>query len=396
MAVIPSLLVDIPAAAVRKMTEFFARLPSQMKTPQWVVEASVVEALLFSYKLKDLDVFSPGHALGKKYIKFAACFWTLANNSRPEYLLSTRIIYSMIELFVGTFQEDDLMETDLVALSDSASETIADYIQQLCHGTNGLSRKHTPHARPTETNEKSKSLLSNVQHNLATWFRFVLDVNLPTAKPSPADRRDLRQKVSLATMAAIQQAKAHRSLSINTTNGHDQKHPDSRESATTPVTSGQSFFTWLHTSAVHDVKSAVISNSLTCKLGFEENGDIFPTAREKYLAEKLWRQISVEGRLWNDLGSIERDRRAANLNSVDFPEFSSPQSLQADGDVQTQLRLLAEYEHKCTVRCLEDLMQILEDSGRRQLSLYLQMYYLCCEIYSETCVMYQFGSTTAT
>ncbi|PYH49308.1 terpene synthase family protein [Aspergillus saccharolyticus JOP 1030-1] len=394
-AAIPSLLVDIPAATVRKMAEFFTPLPSQMKTPQWVVEASVVEALLFSYKLKDLDVFSTGNALGEKYIKFAACFWTLANNSRPGYLLSTRIVYSMVELSVGIFQEDDLMERDLVALPDSASETIAEFIEQLCHGTNGLCQDHSSHARPTlETNGKSRSALSNVQHNLAIWFHFVLDVNLATARPSPADRRDLRQEVSLATIAAIQQAKAHRSLSINTTNGHDQKQPDSRESATTPVTSGQSFFTWLHTSAVHDVKSAVVSKSLVCKLGSEEKGDVFPTAREKYLAERLWRQISVEGRLWNDLGSIERDRRAANLNSVDFPEFSSPQSLQADGDVQTQLRLLAEYEHSCTIRCLEDLVQILEDSGRRRLSLYLQMYYLCCKIYSETCVMYHFGSTT--
>ncbi|RAH84596.1 Ent-kaurene synthase [Aspergillus japonicus CBS 114.51] len=395
VAVIPSMLVEIPAATIRKMAGFFARLPSQSKTPKWVVEASVVEALLFSYKLKHLDVFSTGKALGEKYIKFAACFWTLANNSRPEYLLSTRIVYSMVELSVGIFQEDDLMERDLMALPDSASEAIADYIEQLRHSTNGLCRDHPSQGRPTcERNGEARSVLSNVQRNIATWIRFVLDENLATTKPSPADRRDLQEELRMATIAATHQAKGHRSLHNNITNGHTKEHSDSPECAT-PVGNGQSFFTWLHTSAVHDVKSAVVSKSLICKLGSAEKGDVFPTAREKYLAEKLWRQISVEGRLWNDLGSIERDRRATNLNSVDFPEFSSRQSLEADGDVRTQLRLLAEYEHGCTVRCLEDLVQILETSGRRKLSLYLQMYYLCCEIYSETCVMYQFGSTTA-
>lgn len=97
----------------------------------------------------------------------------------------------------------------------------------------------------------------------------------------------------------------------------------------------------------------------------------------------------------NDVGSIERDRLTKNLNSVNFPEFSSPQSLNSDGDVRTQLIQLAEYEHKHTLSCLNDLTQILENSGRHTISLYLQMYHRCCIIYNETCAKYAFGSTTA-
>ncbi|KAF7162580.1 hypothetical protein CNMCM5623_007826 [Aspergillus felis] len=386
-AEIPHKLVDMSTTMVVKMAEYFSRLPSQMETPMWVIQASVIEAILFSYKLKMLDVFSTGKALGDKYIKYAACFWILANNSSPEYLLSTWIIYSMVELSVGIFQEDELMEKSLANLPDSTTRNITGYIDELCHET-ALCKDNSLHGPSSGTNisdvdEGTLTLLKSIQQNIGVWFRFVLDDNI---KPntSPYDRRELQEELKMATFAATQQAKAHKSL-----NG-SLPHSDTER---VTLGTGQTFYNWLHTSAVHDVKSALVSKYLICKIG--NGGDVFTTAREKYLAEKLWRQISIEGRLWNDLGSIERDRLASNLNSVNFPEFSSPQSIKSDGDVETQLTRLAEYEHKCTLSCLDDLTRILEKSGRRRISLYLQMYYRCCVIYSETCVTYAFGSTTA-
>ena len=388
LAEIPHMLVNVSTAMVLKMTDYFSRLPSQMETPKWVIQASVIEAILFGYRLKTLDVFSTGGALGEKYIKYGACFWTLANNSSPEYLLSTWVVYSMIELSIGIFQEDELMEKSLVNLPDFTTDMIADYIDELCNET-ALCKDSSLHGHSSRTNisdvdEETLTRLKSIRENIGTWFRFVLDGNLK-ANTSPYHRRDLQKELEMSTLAATQQAKAHRSL--------NNRLPHSGTECAT-VSTGQTFYTWLHTSAVHDVKSAVVSKSLVCKIG--NGGDVFPTAREKYLAEKLWRQISVEGRLWNDFGSIERDRLASNLNSVNFPEFSSPQSLLLDGDVGTQLLQLAEYEHKCTLSCLNDLTQILDSTGRQTISLYLQMYYRCCVIYSETCVEYAFGSTTAT
>jgi hypothetical protein len=376
------LVVDMSTTMVHKVAEYFSRLPSQKETPKWVIQASVVEAVLLSHQLKTLDVFSTGNALGEKYIKYGACFWTLANNSSRDYLLSTAVIYSMAELSIGLFQEDELMENSLVNLPDSAAIILAKYMEGLGHDTAIPCIDNAPSGSPFGTNvsdmdEKALARLKKIQQNIRLWFHFALEDNLPT-KTSPYDRQDLRKELKMATLAAIQQAKASRLLK----NG-GLRHVD------------QPFYTWLHSSAVHDVKSAVVSKSLICKIG-SNGGDVFITAREKYLAEKLWRQISVEGRLWNDLGSIERDRAASNLNSADFPEFSSAQSLRADGDVRMQLTRLAEYEHECTLLCLNNLTQILENSGRRTVALYLQMYYRCCVNYSQTCAKYDFASTTAT
>ncbi|KAL4913628.1 terpenoid cyclases/protein prenyltransferase alpha-alpha toroid [Aspergillus aurantiobrunneus] len=373
LAGIPHSLVGLSKSTVFKTAEYFAQLPSQMETPKWVIQASVIEALLFSHRLKTVDVFATGKAFGEKYIKYAACFWTLANNSSPEYLLSTRVVYSMVELSVASFQEDEVMEKSLGELPDPTTKLLADYIEKLYHKTalckdNFFHRDPLPFGTdiPIINMETTSTPLKNVQHNIGLWLRFALGDNL-TTNPSPYDRRALQQEVKVATLAGTQQAKAHKSLN-NGLEGSDTEY--------VAVNTGQTFFTWLHTSAVHDVKYAVVFKSL--------------------LSEKLWRQISVEGRLWNDIGSIERDRVASNLNSVNFPEFSSPHSLKADGDVRTQLMQLAEYEHKYTVLCLKDLTQILESSGRRTSSLYLQVFYLRCMIYSETCVKYAFGSTTAT
>ncbi|KAB8259519.1 terpenoid cyclases/protein prenyltransferase alpha-alpha toroid [Aspergillus pseudonomiae] len=388
LAKIPLKLVDMSTTVIEKMTQYFARLPSQIETPKWVIQASVIEAMLFNNRLKTLDVFSTQKALGEKYIKFAACFWTLANNSSPEYLMSTWTIYSMVELSIGIFQEDELMEKSLTNLPDCATGVIADYIDALCNETAACeddSLGESSYGKSlSDMDEETLTRLENIQQNIGVWFRFVLNDNLK-GTPSSYEKHDLQQELRMAILAAMQQAKAYRPLNSSLA------HSDA-EGVT--ISTGQTFCTWLHTSAVHDVKSGLVSKSLICKIG--DGRDVFPTAKEKYLAEKLWRQISIEGRLWNDVGSIERDRLASNLNSINFPEFSLPQSLKLDGDVKTQLIKLAEYEHKCTLAYLDDLAQILENSGRRRLSLYLQMYYRCCTIYSETCVKYAFGSTTAT
>ncbi|CBF87385.1 hypothetical protein AN9314.2 [Aspergillus nidulans FGSC A4] len=360
-------LVDTSTPTVQKLTSYFARLPSQTETPKWVIQASVIEGILFSCRLKTLDIFSTGKALGDRYIKYAAIFWTLANNARPEYLLSTSVIYSMVELSVGIFQEDEEMEKSLVNLPDAATDAVADYIDKSCHETafcNNVASHATPHGSDISGYDvETRTQLMTIQHNIRLWLRFALVDNLP-ANANSHDIYDLKQEVKMAMIAALQQAKAHKFLN-----------------------SSQTFYAWLHTCAVHDAKSAVVSKSLICKIGHGSN--VFRTAKEKYLAERLWRQVSIEGRLWNDLGSIERDRLTANLNSADFLE-SGPA-----GDVWEQLVQLADFEHKYALLCLDNLTQLLEASGRHRISLYLQMYYRCCEIYNETCVNYEFGSKMA-
>ncbi|KAJ2993054.1 hypothetical protein NUW58_g1962 [Xylaria curta] len=49
-------------------------------------------------------------------------------------------------------------------------------------------------------------------------------------------------------------------------------------------------------------------------------------------------------RIYNDLGSIRRDQEEGALNSVDFPEFVSHESVESKKQV---LHSLGEYEYSC-------------------------------------------------
>ncbi|KAL4995024.1 hypothetical protein BDV10DRAFT_188485 [Aspergillus recurvatus] len=201
----------------------------------------------------------------------------------------------MAELSIGLFQEDEVMEKSLVNLPDSTTKIVARYIDELCHET-AVCTEASLHGPLSETSisgfdEQIRTRLKNIQHNVRLWLHFVLNDNLP-ANTSSRDKRDLQQEVKMAMLAALQQAKAQKSLN-----------------------SRQAFYTWLHTCAVHDVKSAVISKFLIPKIG--QGANVFCTAKEKYLAERLWRQMSIEDRLWNDFGSIEEtDSQRISIQST--------------------------------------------------------------------------------
>ncbi|KAL9069950.1 MAG: hypothetical protein Q9157_005992, partial [Trypethelium eluteriae] len=49
----------------------------------------------------------------------------------------------------------------------------------------------------------------------------------------------------------------------------------------------------------------------------------FPTAKQDYLARDLCRHLASLCRMYNDCGSLGRDRVECNLNSLDFDEFRS-------------------------------------------------------------------------
>ena len=64
-------------------------------------------------------------------------------------------------------------------------------------------------------------------------------------------------------------------------------------------------------------------------------GDCFVGAIQKYLAQVLVRHLAAMCRMYNDYGSIARDRAEQNDNSVNFPEFHG-EAQNADKDVSEE------------------------------------------------------------
>ncbi|KAL9030546.1 MAG: hypothetical protein Q9180_006893 [Flavoplaca navasiana] len=111
-----------------------------------------------------------------------------------------------------------------------------------------------------------------------------------------------------------------------------------------------SYHYWVHTTASAHISGSVAFTFLTCLLGTSNNGqDCFQSAETKYLAQDLSMHLACLARMENDIGSVIRDRKEHNLNSVGFPEFDTGITEEED-DLQErlqQLRRLAAYERQC-------------------------------------------------
>lgn len=70
------------------------------------------------------------------------------------------------------------------------------------------------------------------------------------------------------------------------------------------------------------------------------------------------RHLSTMCRMYNDLGSTERDRDEGNLNSIDFPEFAAHNDMKS---MQKALLTLADYERQAYMDALSRLDKIRAD-----------------------------------
>lgn len=118
---------------------------------------------------------------------------------------------------------------------------------------------------------------------------------------------------------------------------------------------------WVHTTSSSHVAGSVIFAFLICLLGASMNGqDCFQSAEAKYLAQDLSMHLSSLARMENDIGSVIRDRKEHNLNSIDFPEFDTGTTEEED-DLQKkleQLKRLAAYERDCYKMALAKLKDL--------------------------------------
>lgn len=154
----------------------------------------------------------------------------------------------------------------------------------------------------------------------------------------------------------------------------------SRKSQGTPGLPQQSYHGWVHTTAGPSVASAIVFAFLTCLLHPSTNGqDCFPSAEAKYLAQDLSKHHAAQGRMENDIGSVVRDRKENNLNSVDFPEFGTMG--EEDENLRSkiaELRRLADYEIECCKMAFARLSELRLDKrmihGLRFFSNILDLY----------------------
>ncbi len=77
----------------------------------------------------------------------------------------------------------------------------------------------------------------------------------------------------------------------------------------------------------------------------------------KYVIQDIWLHLGKKTRMENDHPSLARDRKEQNLNSLDFPEFSSAQKRTAEQMKGELIRIILYEKKRCemTLSILEGL-----------------------------------------
>ena len=91
--------------------------------------------------------------------------------------------------------------------------------------------------------------------------------------------------------------------------------------------------------------------------------DCFPSVQEKYVAEAMCRHLAVLCRMYNDYGSLRRDRDEKNLNSINFLDFHGAVETTDEAALKARLYALAEYERGNVERAFVRLQELAQESN---------------------------------
>lgn len=299
--------------------------------PDWKILASMTEATLFQPKLEALRLrIFPREDMAKdKYFAMIPFTWTACNN-RSLTFAPTSLLFKMMIISFLNYQADEYME-GVIAPKFSSSL--------------GKVRKQIGNLFIDDASDSGEP----IDERLPLFVKHVL-ADEDVVRASYWDRKHLRQQLRAFLLAHVDQIEDN--LSFGTQSDKDIFSSGSR-----------TFHDWVHTTSANHTSCPYSLAYFSCLISgsISRGADCFPTARQKYLASDACQHLATMCRMYNDIGSIARDREEGNLNSVDFPDFRSTnmalewEKRSTIDDRKHALFELAEYERNAldeALRCL--------------------------------------------
>ena len=333
-------LVQIRSKDEKRITSMFCKLQCFQSEPAWKIHACVLEALVFLPQLRSslADVLGGEQSAKNEYLSFIPCTWVVVNNIQRLFL-DTYLLWDMMVLTLCNFRVDEFMETTMAQLSEPDLQEAKFVIQTLCK--EWATEKHA---------SCNKATASAVPHSIATCASPPAHRETPTSpSTSPFILTDIRAALSpyvdvilghphIACVSKENHSALSTALSTFLTSHIDQL-------LTNALVSTQnrhpflSFTHWLHTIAAPSVSAPFSFTFLTCLIGG------LPTSTTRYMGIDFGTRVAMMSRMYNDLGSLARDRAEGNVNCADFAELNDGQSSAGDEQiVKGRLEELARYE----------------------------------------------------
>ncbi|KAK8095040.1 hypothetical protein PG997_001725 [Apiospora hydei] len=324
-------LVAVPHDRLRYMAKFFSSLPMFGQDDLWVLEGDILLGWFYQPRLSRAaaDIF-PQHAkeTGNKYLEYIPFTW-IATNRRQGSPLSNKAVFDMMLVSLYTYQLDEFMETcfdSRVGLEDDNGARRM--LKELCEFGNGrqenddvggTSKQETNgHQAGNGTSASPSTQIHEVRAVLHRFTSYLL--NHPAVAQSPAHvRQHLHSQLASCMAAHIDHEEDSRRFAEQQKR---QACSAAFESARHPT-----YYAWVQELGAKKIEAPWVFLVFCCLGAFSAGSSggepFFVGARQNYLANALSQHLAAYCRQYNDYGSVARDRAEENLNSLDFPEFST-------------------------------------------------------------------------
>ena len=385
----------IHSQKIMRLSKFLSSLPTLRKEPSWKILVSVVEGFSFLPQLLDArsKIFPRQQLAEDRYLEYIPCTWMVINNC-DALCLEPFVLWDMMVMSMLDFLVDEYMESTVVKVSETELNSLCIRISALCKGAKAEVDGNSDD--PTQTVEKSAHLnyqeesfrpTSGIETVLKDYIWKVL--NHPGIQNASWQNWSSLQ-AELRTFLLSHLEQIHDNIQLR------RQQPQPQDLATCFLSTRGSHYMWSHTTAAYHTSCALSFNFYICRLkaSSHQHSDFFEYADEKYLAQDLCSHLGTMSRLYNDYGSIARDRTEMNLNSTNFPEFHVDPSIDkieterpahiADTTQKKTLLSLAEYERRQAQAALQSLIDLLGGrKGGKNMASALRVFARATELYAD-------------
>ena len=355
-----SALVNIPAKRLGSFAKFYSKLPMFKGVETWKIKAWLIEGYLFLPDLEKarLGVFDRSGLEEEKYFEYLPFSWTgpngLENINAGAQTLFDMMMVSMINYQVDEFFDAVVAQGDLFNIAQLRKS-----IERLFSGL-----RVSPSRDIVNGVDSLPDYDQEIYHQLEDFLNFV--VTYPRIQnASDNDKSLLRLELKAYLLAHTQQCE-------------DSIRLRRQKVQSTYSSPPSSYMRWVRNTAADHLSAQYAFAFMVCLLG--EDADYLPSSEVRFIAQDVCTHLSVICRMFNDYGSLDRDRKESNLNSLFFPEFEG--TSKSDQQLRGELVKLTKYERKCLSLSFEELRLACGGQHKRVYDM-TRLFYNASEIYTE-------------
>ncbi|KAF9894240.1 hypothetical protein FE257_007742 [Aspergillus nanangensis] len=363
---------------VETLSRYFSNLPSFQSTSEWIIESSVREGCIFMDELRKINFFSQRCSTKDQYLFYiASCF--VASNNRDGRFLSAKHLFMLLEIAVAGYQLDNFMDGDLMRFTTAEVNDIGKFVSKCFDHLDTTDGEFANIERSTP-GSPCECTTHNAKKQIIDFIRWML-----AKRASDYDRMNLENELKAALVAHISHVTASHQL--------QESNPRSNGCQILPLAMRrQTYYHWLRRSASDSILYPLVLKYMICHCHMGARGgdtDVFRSAKEKYIIEDICRHAAAEARLWNDHGSVERDRKEGILNSCAFLELHALSTgdhevkSNRQGGINDILVELARYENRHVQLCLDEFERASEGMDHQDLISRVRMFQLVTQVWNE-------------